>query len=176
LALDGDKRQEQSAKMSDNAQSLDENDIFADSPDLPDRNEDDFFRSKLRTARKRAYLGEEDAEKLHELARIHTWARVSANLDHDDGDFKGDNENVKTIKLWLRKSGPTSVKTDLANLYAAGLSITMNGWVVEHLVVFSCCLTAAIAYSLAPTPSSPHLASQLDFHVSLSTFHTCQVN
>ena len=111
----------------------------------------------------------ESKERLKELFRVQHWANISSSLSELGGDFKDLNQTAhKSAPLWNRaRKKRASLKTTLANLYAAFMSILTNGWEFEHLVVLSIALTAAISYSLAPAPSEPHLASILDFHVSL---------
>lgn len=116
------------------------------------------------------YLGEE--QKLDEFLRIQHWANIAQDvLPLDEVNLDGHSNTddyCLAIPLWLRASNRTSIKTDIANLYSALVSVSTNEWRFEHLMVLSIALTSTLAFSLAPSPSSEHLASQLDFHVSSS--------
>jgi len=108
----------------------------------------------------------EERRRLKELLRIHQWANVNQSQLPQGESFPPLHDVSPMFKLWKRVGVHVNVKRSVLNLYAAGLSVFSNGWGFEQFLVLLICMTSTLAYSLAPAPESPHLASQLDFHVS----------
>jgi hypothetical protein len=154
---------------------------------LPDRNivENASLQQTLRKKRKRTgsttlkphqqTLTRQESETLQELLRFQKWVDVinmdktiygsSSNLLNIDLNDLKEDDDLGVFKLWGRRH-KASAKIAILNLDAAFLNLATNGWTWEYLGILCVVLTSFLAFSLAPTVQSPHLASQLDFQVS----------